>query len=255
MGDISKRVLVVDDKEINRLSAKVLETQGYSIDTASGFLSATKILAGLSLDEVIKHPDRIANTRDVRHSILLIDLVFPFEGENCEFVNMRDDSFTRTKELPLGYALSLYTAKIGVPKITIITDMNHHASPISATFDLFYQSKGRQAFRINKSKLMMFNVRDFYGSLFSIKDGGWAECVESYEKRKSPQRDIFVYTNGICIRHQFNRYEDMQRMIAQIKNSGESELIVVKNWIAALDCLLNGTRKYDKPNRNYVENR
>jgi len=164
MGDISKRVLVVDDKEINRLSAKVLETQGYAVETAPDFLTALKLLSGMDTGERIhcyfEHPSI------PKHGILLTDMMFPFGGRDGEFVTMGMAEYgdaTREKEMSLGYPLALYAAKIGVSKIAIISSTNHHMGPISATFDLFAQKWDEERrlyltnrFKIQNSDFMMF---------------------------------------------------------------------------------------------------
>ncbi len=229
MTDISNKVLVVDDKEINRLSAKMLETQWYTVETAPDFLTALKILSGKETDEKIhcyfEHP----NTP--RHGFLLTDLMFPFGGEKFEFVNIKDDSFSRAEEVPLGYALSIYAAKIGVPKIAIVTDTNHHAGPLAATFDLFadYVEGIRQSFRLRLqgSDFMLFDERGV-GSVHPLKDGSFT--------RKTPKYVDYGTANT------YDQNEIRERYLHQTErfHDGKDYLVPInaKNWARALELLL-----------------
>ncbi|MEK6893397.1 MAG: hypothetical protein AABX07_04290 [Nanoarchaeota archaeon] len=141
-------ILVVEDKEEHILSAKKLLAM-HNTYIAKTYSEAIKKLR--------KH--------DVHFDAVLSDLFFPY-GEDCACY---DD---RNKPEALGYALSLYAARRDVPIIALITDGNHHASPICATFDSFDEDTAgssesiarpylsRPIIKINNSLFAMFDIRD-----------------------------------------------------------------------------------------------
>ena len=87
----------------------------------------------------------------------------------------REGEYARRHEQPLGYALVLFAATKGVPLIGVLTDMNHHTGPVSATFDLLYaesedERRGRPVFKINDSRVQLFDERDL-SAAFCLTDG------------------------------------------------------------------------------------
>lgn len=117
-----------------------------------------------------KTPEKIDKNID----ILLTDMFFPY-GEGSA---SSEDSW---EELPLGYSISLYAARQGVPRIAILTDCNHHSNSVASTFDAFRGGnfKGerlvqtdvlyntpvtRPVFKINNSYFCMFDERDLPGT-------------------------------------------------------------------------------------------
>jgi CheY-like chemotaxis protein len=169
MNTMEKRVLVVDDKEINRQTAMLLEQSGYKADIAADVLSAVKTLGA---GEYFKDP------AEANHFALLTDLMMPLGGADYELVGMNPD-YDRQKEKATGFGLMLYAAKIGVPNIAVLTDMNHHSNSYGALFDLLYakdmRHSARPVFRINDSKVMLFDERDLHDTLYQQPDGSFSD--------------------------------------------------------------------------------
>jgi hypothetical protein len=156
---MTEKILVVEDTEKHLAGLELLKNKGLEIVIANDFVSAAKQLG--------------EGRNPVDYSCVLTDLMIPFGGNDYELVNFSSiGECERHKTNPLGYAIALCAAKLGVPLIGMVTDMNHHAGPIAGTFDLLYalsdqeavgNSKGgwaRPVFRINNSKLVMFDERD-----------------------------------------------------------------------------------------------
>ena len=140
-------ILVVEDKKIHQKSAKLLEKEGHNVDLAVSFFDAARMLG---------YHKRVAK----RYDAVLTDMMLTFGGKRHDIATFRNE-LERNEENPLGYAIVLYAARQNVPLIAVLTDMNHHSGPVAGTFDLFYTDhRKRPSFRINDSKVMMFDERD-----------------------------------------------------------------------------------------------
>ena len=178
-------ILVVEDKKIHQDSANDLLGE-HNIVAASNLVEA---LAHLGQDYVGNRTgsgfiERAESNRikeiaqesaGKSYDIVLTDMMFPL---GPGIINLtREGEYQRHEEQPLGYAMALYAAKQGIPLIGILTDMNHHAGPIAATFDLFRNrdsEHGREEFTINDSKVALFDNRDF-PEMYLMKDGSLTE--------------------------------------------------------------------------------
>ncbi len=165
-------ILIVEDKEINLCTVDGIRAQGHNVDVATSLSDAITLLGGqrkryASLTGAKKHFD-----------VVMTDLMLPY-GEGCEAFRQSGGPDPKVEEAPLGYAIALNAARMGIPLIAIVTDMNHHMSPVASTFDLFYLPEGayatkgtddarpaqfgsnRFAFRVNDSLVVLYDSRDF----------------------------------------------------------------------------------------------
>lgn len=232
-------ILVVEDKTINQESARFL-LKNHNVSIAGDFVQAIKILAGAENEK--SFPPYLLSGRTTKYDVLLSDMMFPLGGG--EDMPCRDTY----SEQPLGYSLSLIASRLQVPKIAILTDMNHHSGPIAATFDFIFERYGntfdrRPIFTLNKTDFMMFDSRDIPRA-YLLKNGKvsrenilrsltpneieFPEDIESDYIRKVIENDS---------RHPEGYGFDRKR---ESFFSSDSDKSCVKNWKAALDILLNG---------------
>lgn len=119
---LSKKILIVDDTEINFLTGRLLEKEGHNVIYAGDYSEAVR-KAGFKRFRTYTSP-READGID----ILLTDLELPWGTDDLKP--------HREKGVhPLGYGLMLSAMANGVPYIGMITNQNHHDSPIAATWD------------------------------------------------------------------------------------------------------------------------
>jgi len=192
-------ILVVEDKPINQRSISQLKEEGHNVDIAETFAEAVEYLGNESKE-------------GKKYDVVLTDMMLPL-GEGI--VNLsRQGERERYQENALGYAVALHSARKGVPMVAVVTDMNHHAGPISATFDLFYTEEGgRPIMTVNDSRLMMFDERDLT-RLYVLKDGNMTEDRPDYD---APEEEKEKY-----VKDEEGHYQ------------------TTKNWKAALTKLITG---------------
>lgn len=111
------RILLVDDTlQHRRAGISQLEALGHEVLACSGYGDAR----------------RAAKTE--RFDAALIDLLMPAEATTLgteariEFVG---------REIAIGFPLAIELARLGIPKIAVATDTNHHNHPMSAAVDWF----------------------------------------------------------------------------------------------------------------------
>jgi CheY-like chemotaxis protein len=176
------KILLVEDKEEHLASLDSMRKSGLEIVVTRDFVSATACL------------NKGKGPAD--YEAVLTDLMMPFGGKRGELVGFTyEGEDLRHKEQALGYGIAFCAAKIGVPLIGMVTDMNHHAGPVAGTFDMLYaiddnavgigEGHKRPVFRINNSKLVMFDERDLE-DLYLNKDGS----VTSEYKYQTGQKEI-----------------------------------------------------------------
>jgi hypothetical protein len=121
--DESKKILIVDDRYENFATGKLLEKQGHIVSYAMDYISA------------IKHLEfkRIGEPSDGKFNgiadMLLTDLEIPW-GDDPDRPH-RDDGLPHA----LGYGLVLAAIANKIPYVGMITNQNHHNSPLAATWD------------------------------------------------------------------------------------------------------------------------
>jgi CheY-like chemotaxis protein len=176
-------ILVVDDKPENIEAAKILLGNDHNLRLAKDYYQAIEQLQNGKLDA------------------LLTDMMFPL-GSPGIYNPPTEDNY---EERPLGYAVALYASRphIAVPRIALLTDLNHHSNAIGATFDEFvseanygadpsefgYQLVGnsRPVFNVNNSRFVMFDKRDV-GPAY-VMDGKLVPTNEVYDERGHKRLD------------------------------------------------------------------
>lgn len=152
------KVLVFDDTKVHRTSARLLLAQDYDLTIVSTYDEARDALkpktdhdlssrlfaekyTGSAYDEHPEREQRIAYDRECDQKatthpdfdVVLTDLLVPASreaqgGEGMKFVG---------QEMPLGTTIALQALMMGIKKVAVVTDMNHHHHPASAAFDCF----------------------------------------------------------------------------------------------------------------------
>jgi len=198
-------ILVVEDNELHREAAKQLLTD-HNVAIAEDFVGALKLM-GHKINEDCEVVEK-------KYDVVLTDMMFPMGGEYPDLVNMVEDTSVRYRGQPLGYAMVLFAAKQDVPYAAVLTDMDHHHSPISATFDLFYDHSnkhGRQEFKINGTKCIMFDNRDL--------------------------PNAYLLKSGLVTEQSPYRLSDEQTADYALGGTYGGEFIRLKNWKAVLNAL------------------
>jgi CheY-like chemotaxis protein len=162
-----QKVLVFDDSRHHRLAAQLLLSPDHDVTIVGSYDEAQKALTShLDYDKARalfvekygdnepyksggmpeeKRSERIAYYQDCQKratthpdfDIVLTDLLVPTSRQaqghdGMEFVG---------KEMPLGTTIALLALTVGIRNVAVVTDMNHHNHPASATFDCFGDSK------------------------------------------------------------------------------------------------------------------
>ncbi len=219
--DMNKRkVLVVDDKEVNRKSASLLKDAGYNVTTAGNFVEGVEAL-GLEPFRPIR-PDFRSDYFAVLTDLMMP--VLPRDGNYTQMANSKhspcyyDSMF---EESTAGYPMAMVASTVGVLNIAILTDMNHHAGPDVAVFDMYRVSIDtkdkdygiKPVLILNESKLLLLDERDVK-EVYLRKDG---KC-DGFEERR---------------RLKLTEKQEAKRYVC---DSGYP--INVKNWLGALEMLL-----------------
>ncbi len=190
-------ILVVEDQEMHRISAKRLEELGHRITFATTANEAAYHL-GFSRDTYFGSQDKH------RYDVVLCDLEFPLGEPNydnldmCFLDSVSDEEYDLTKPEPLGYAIALAAAKIGVPHIGILTNKNHHGGPVHACLDLLYtlNNQGhvtRSIFTINASRLLICDLKDTQPYLYLTSQG------EIVENSSTLSEELPMVKNWACL--------------------------------------------------------
>ena len=120
-----KRVLIIEDnkRHINRAYEQLIYV---SFDLCENYLDAVRKING-----GYKDGQKIEKTA---YDIMIVDMFVPFSQGKWDPGSMASHTFDNSPQT-FGYALSLLGIKNEVPVIAILSDLNHHAGPITATFD------------------------------------------------------------------------------------------------------------------------
>lgn len=128
------RVLLVDDNlRHRRAGVKQLGALGHEVVALSDYGEARKRAEGGSFDAA------------------LIDLLMPAEPTTLgtearkEFVG---------REIAIGFPLILELTHLGIKKVAVATDMNHHNHPMSAVVDWFHSSE----LTVNGAKVLIMHA-------------------------------------------------------------------------------------------------
>jgi CheY-like chemotaxis protein len=168
------RILVVEDTPKNLESITKLQEAGYEVDIAKTFCEAYRLMVSASEESDWADLYRV-NLAEVTspYQAVLSDLNIPL-GE-AGWMPCRDVF----EPQPLGYSVILTAALLKIPYALILTDTNHHAGPLAATFDMLKVNEERPLYRINDTNVLILDERDkffdrngsFQGEAFITCDG------------------------------------------------------------------------------------
>jgi CheY-like chemotaxis protein len=191
-------ILVVDDDPKHQAAAERLREAGHNVTVAKTFLEALGLL-GVFIQKYSGPQDGPRCYKpEMAYDMMLTDLMFPLGGEMCDFILLTEEKGEeegRYKPEPLGYALALHAARVGVPYVGIVTDSHHHAGPVAATFDLFgkqgyNKSKPRPVFDLGRTKMMLFDKGGYDGCDLNRLDAegkDWASVLNELISKDSTQ--------------------------------------------------------------------
>lgn len=225
-------ILVVEDKEMHRASAK--ETlSGHNLIIVSSFDEAVKQIEP-QIDtkrlyaEIERRLEEVPNEQrgdrwrqlydELRPSyitrpqfdVVLADLMMPMSNRA-----LMPDVFNPKEQVPYGFVTALLAAKHGVKHVAVITDTNHHHGPMSAALDLFEEHtlEGRTYHRFTTNgTTCMYMHATFLNDMTDnpcehCTDGGCTLCNGSLKRTVEYQEeevhcsctDEEYYVAGKCI--------------------------------------------------------
>lgn len=139
-------ILVIEDTAKHQESAKE-QFKGHTLTIAKNYEEGKKHLETASIHR--------------RYHVLLTDLMMPKGGRET----MGPEGMKYIFDLlPFGFPLALLAAKIRIPYIGIVTDVNHHDHPLSAAIDsisgAYWRESGSELslYKVNDSKLGIFHA-------------------------------------------------------------------------------------------------
>ncbi len=206
-----KKILVVEDTVKHQDAARAL-LEGHDVTIVDYFEAACDALGG---EESINHISHLATPYDV----LLTDLFYP-QGDG----RMLSQKIAASEQQPFGIFLAQIAARLGVPYIGVVTDLDHHKHPLAYAFD-FLKDTDREReiygadhrFTVDASRVMYFDIRDLE-DVYAFEHEGrvehhlsWNGAEEAIKSRK-----------GISLLNAFEKREAWR----------------VKNWKAALEKLV-----------------
>ena len=137
-----------------RLDILVIEDTEKHVDSAREQFKEHKLVLARSYEE-----GRSALESGYHYNVLLTDLMMPKGGREI----MGPEGMKYIFDLlPFGFPLAFLAAKIQIPYIGIVTDVNHHDHPISAAIDpisgAYWRESSEYLYQINDSKLGIFHA-------------------------------------------------------------------------------------------------
>lgn len=168
MSERKLNILVTEDKPIHLTTLEGIRDLGHAVDVSTSFSQSKKLIS------------------EKKYDILLTDLFFPYGNVGYA---AQSDTYN---EHPLGFPLIFVAARAGIESIALVTDCNHHSNAVANTFDALYATEEerknngtkRPFFRIDKSRVIMLDERDFPGiyKTLSGKIGGEDELRKNEPK-------------------------------------------------------------------------
>lgn len=227
-------ILVVEDKEMHRTSAKeTLKDHNVTIvssfdeavkqiepqiDTGRLYAEMKRRLEGEGVQgekwherwEVLHKELKPSYIIRPQFDVVLADLMMPMSNRA-----LMPDVYNPKEQVPYGFVTALLAAKHGVKHVAVITDTNHHHGPMSAALDLFEEHtlEGRtyHRFTTNGSTCMYMHAM-FLNDMTDnpcehCTDGGCTLCNGSLKRTVEYQEeevdcsctDEEYYVAGKCI--------------------------------------------------------
>jgi CheY-like chemotaxis protein len=120
------KILVIDDKKVNRVSAQ-------------------QTIAGHDLTIVGNYDEAVRQLDSQEWDVVLTDLLMPAGRDAQGGVGLQYVG----QEMPVGFALALLAALRGAKYVAVVTATNHHNHPASAMLDRLGSSYWRDGMRPN----------------------------------------------------------------------------------------------------------
>jgi CheY-like chemotaxis protein len=123
------KIMVFDDSPIHRASAKA-QLKGHDLTIAGTFDEAEDLLTPMKWGE--RNPcvkERNPNFKEF--DVVMTDLMVPASKHNLGYDGLK----LAGQEMPLGTMIAIRALAVGVKRVAIITDTNHHSHPAAAAFD------------------------------------------------------------------------------------------------------------------------
>ncbi len=172
------KILVVEDTFKHQEAARAL-LEGHDLTIVDCFEAACDALGGEGSRESIS---RLATPYDV----LLTDLFYT-QGPEARMVG---DHAAASEQQPFGIFLVQIAARLGVPYIGVVTDMDHHKHPLAYAFDFLKDVDYEQEiygavhqFSVDRSRVMYFDIRDLE-DVYAFEHEGEVEHHLSWEGAK-----------------------------------------------------------------------
>lgn len=169
------KILVVEDTFKHQEAARAL-LQGHELTVVDCFEAACDALGGKGSRESIS---RLATPYDM----LLTDLFYP-QGQEARMIG---DHTAASEQQPFGIFLAQIAARLGVPYIGVVTDMDHHKHPLAYAFDFFKDTDRERGiygadhrFAVDASRVMYFDIRDLE-DVYAFEHEGRVEHHLSWE--------------------------------------------------------------------------
>ena len=130
-GSCQMKVLVIEDKEMHQQSA--IETlAGHDLVLVKTFDEAMKIMG-----------------EEIDFEAVLTDMMMPMSEQT-----LAPGVFNPSEQVPYGFVVALKAASQGAKYVAVVTDTNHHHSPISAALDHI----GRAYFHLKWEAQQIFDI-------------------------------------------------------------------------------------------------
>lgn len=205
-----EKILLVEDNDLYVESSVFPE--GVEVTRVKTYMQAMDELFGRSeygsRDEEIKNPKG--------YSYLLTDLNFPRGDSNPTYYQQHED---RQVPQPLGYPLAFIATEIGIPKIGIYTDTNHHQGSMAATSDDL-DHLTQEGTRVGNSHLIYWDCRSWIRN--EKREQRMKELFqneEDYEKRVLMKKG--EETQVVEFRNKRDRKEEGFQVISPLKQYGQ----------------------------------
>ncbi len=148
------RILLVDDSIHHRRAAvKQMAALGHTVAVFNSYVES------------------IEAARQEKFDVALIDLLMPAESQTLGQEGMAQHFGV---EMAVGYPLAIKLATLGIPRIAVATDTNHHNHPASAAVDWFAGA----SVMINGAEVRFIHSPMCQGDKGMVKD--WAQVLSQF---------------------------------------------------------------------------
>jgi hypothetical protein len=163
MTNLIQKVLLVEDKDEHANAFRF--PSNVEMTRVKTFMDAMVELYGFTKDNSDKTTEysgdidfnSVDNPKNPnKYNAVLTDLNFPL-GKNMLIERLASKEWIIPS--PLGFQLALISAQIGIPKIGIYTDSNHHEGAIPTIFDYFKTGIVQGKIKLSDSFFIAWDIR------------------------------------------------------------------------------------------------